>query len=317
MDITIRPAPPRRTGTLVAWLQLMRLPNLFTAMADVAMGFLLAHPRVDWGDSWTLGLLLAASSCLYTAGMVLNDVFDFPLDCRERPERPLPSGRISLGAARRLGWGLLAAGLILGLLASVLAQGMRPAVAALLLAGCVVLYDTRLKPTLLGPLGMGACRALNVLFGASAAAAPWRGAEALAAVAIGVYVAGITWFARREAHQSRRGELLAAALVMLAGIAMLGLLPAQVDQVAPILRAEPGRWPLLLAALGALVGVRLIRAMADPRSILVRLAVRQSVHSLIVLDAAVAFLVHDLQGAIPILLLLVPTLLLARWVYST
>ena len=33
--------------------------------------------------------------CLYAAGMVLNDAFDAELDARERPERPIPSGRIS------------------------------------------------------------------------------------------------------------------------------------------------------------------------------------------------------------------------------
>ena len=50
----------------------------------------------------TLLCLLVASGCLYTAGMVLNDVFDYEIDRHERPFRPLPSGRISLGAARGL-----------------------------------------------------------------------------------------------------------------------------------------------------------------------------------------------------------------------
>ena len=47
--------------------------------------------------------------------MVLNDVFDLEIDRRERPERPLPSGRVSLRAARLLGWTLLVLGMLLGI----------------------------------------------------------------------------------------------------------------------------------------------------------------------------------------------------------
>ena len=38
---------------------------------------------------------------------------------------------------------------------------------AMLLAGCIVLYDAVLKRTPLAPLAMGACRMLNVLLGMS------------------------------------------------------------------------------------------------------------------------------------------------------
>ena len=31
----------------------------------------------------------------YTAGMILNDLLDYEVDVRERPERPLPSGAVS------------------------------------------------------------------------------------------------------------------------------------------------------------------------------------------------------------------------------
>ncbi len=102
-----------------SYLELMRLPNVFTAVADVAMGFLFVQSsdwRWDpWHDSWTLALLIAASSLLYIAGVVLNDVFDLEIDRKERPERPLPSGRVPLWAARLLGWKLLVVGMLLGI----------------------------------------------------------------------------------------------------------------------------------------------------------------------------------------------------------
>ncbi len=91
--------------SLTPYVQLLRLPNLFTAMADVAMGFLFVRASWAWNPApinlrpigaWVLALLALASALLYAAGVVLNDVFDLERDRRERPERPLPSGRVSL-----------------------------------------------------------------------------------------------------------------------------------------------------------------------------------------------------------------------------
>src|SRR5437762_2934701 len=94
------------------WLRLMRLPNVFTAIADVAMGYLFVHRVVV--DPGKLVCLIVASAALYTAGMVLNDVFDFAIDAKERLFRPLPAGQISLSSARGLGFTLLAIGIALG-----------------------------------------------------------------------------------------------------------------------------------------------------------------------------------------------------------
>jgi len=108
-------APPPRTSLTLAWLRLMRLPNVFTAIADVAMGYLFVHGK--FVDPAKLACLIAASALLYTAGMVLNDVFDIEVDRKERPFRPLPSGRISLGVARTFGFTLLVLGVGCGWLA--------------------------------------------------------------------------------------------------------------------------------------------------------------------------------------------------------
>ena len=42
----------------------------------------------------------------------LNDFFDAEVDAVERPERPIPSGRISRSTAGCVGWSLLAAGVL-------------------------------------------------------------------------------------------------------------------------------------------------------------------------------------------------------------
>ncbi len=92
-------APALAESRLRAYVELLRLPAVFTAMADVALGFLFTHPTLE---PWRIFVALwLASSSLYLAGMVLNDVFDAQLDARERPERPIPSGRIARAVGRR------------------------------------------------------------------------------------------------------------------------------------------------------------------------------------------------------------------------
>jgi 4-hydroxybenzoate polyprenyltransferase len=284
-------------------------------MADVLMGFLFVRPAFHPGDGWALGLLIAASSALYMAGMVLNDVFDYAIDQVERPERPLPSRRIGLGTGRALGWTLLSAGVALALIAALLVGQFRTALVAVLLAGCIVLYDAWLKRTPLGPIGMGACRTLNVLLGMSVLAGPWQSPHWLVAAAIGTYIVGVTWFARTEARRSNRLHLLGGAVVMLLGVGLLAGLLGVMEDVAPQL--DPDRWHLLMAVLAALVGWRAVRAIIDPRPAMVKNAVRQSILSLVILDASACFAARGTFAAVAVALLLVPATLVGQWLEST
>src|SRR5262249_23825692 len=154
---------------------LVRLPALPTALADIALGALATGSVVS---RWPVFLLLLlASGCLYSAGMAFNDYFDRDEDARDRPERPIPSGRISPRGAALFASLLLAAGVGFAVLATVVqgvwqpaVQGARqPAVLAVLLAAAILMYDAWLKQTAMGPVGMGLCRFLNVLLGLSVA----------------------------------------------------------------------------------------------------------------------------------------------------
>jgi 4-hydroxybenzoate polyprenyltransferase len=97
-------------GRLFAWLQLMRLANVFTAVADVAMGYLVTHRNLE--PPAHFALLVVVSCLLYLSGMVLNDVFDADVDAREQPTRPIPSGRITQRSAAAVGWAMLASGVL-------------------------------------------------------------------------------------------------------------------------------------------------------------------------------------------------------------
>ena len=154
----------------MAWLQLVRLPAVFTALSNILCGFLITHrtPQIRVAELTSqkeLWLLLLSTSGLYLGGMVLNDVFDAKLDAVERPERPIPSGRISLRAAAVFGSLLMLAGVLAAALA-----GTPSVVVAALIVPCVLVYNGFLKSTIVAPLGMGTCRFLNLMLGASAVA---------------------------------------------------------------------------------------------------------------------------------------------------
>ena len=309
-----------------SYLQLVRLPNVFTAMADVAMGFLFVQAADPWsGGPWrptpwdlaTLATLLAASGLLYAAGVVLNDVFDLETDRRERPERPLPSGRIPVEAARRLGYRLLLLGVAVATAAVLFVGHLRPGAVAALLAAAILLYDAWLKRTLLGPAAMGACRTLNVLLGMNACDVPLHAGDWLVAGGIGVYVAGVTWFARRESQRSSRLHLALATAVMVLGMAMVARLPAWSDRVVAGIRQNLGWWYLLSAGLGMLIVRRCLAAVIEPVPARVRMAVTQCVLSVIMLDAVACYTVRGPYWASGILLLLLPAMFLGRWIETT
>ena len=107
--------------------------------------------------------------------------------------------------------------------------------------------------------------------------------------------------------------------MILAGIGLLWLVldRCDPDQTVPILRAEPDRWTLLMAVLAALIGFRCLRAVVEPVAYRVQMAVKQCILSLVILDAAACFLVRGISGAVMVLVLLIPTVILGWWIEST
>jgi 4-hydroxybenzoate polyprenyltransferase len=181
----------------LAWWQLLRAANVFTAASNVIAGFLIVRRAWQPGDALTT--LIAASACLYLAGMVLNDVCDAQLDAQDRPARPIPSGRIARRTASAAAWALLTAGLLLAWMAAWICGHAMPGLIGILLAFAIVRYDSVLKSTWMGPVAMGWCRTLNVLLGASAAGDLTRQWGALAyALGVGIYTVALTYIARSE-----------------------------------------------------------------------------------------------------------------------
>jgi 4-hydroxybenzoate polyprenyltransferase len=319
----------------IEYLRLLRAPNVFTAVADVTMGYV----AVTAGNVQlpTLAILIAASALLYMAGMVLNDVFDVEIDRKERPQRPLPSEKIPLGVATRLGWGLLAGGVVLAVVAGAFAmsdevtgQGAlfwRPGLIGILLAGAIVLYDRFAKATVAGPLVMGSCRLLTVLLGMSVAA-PFPGMSLLAlgydaaqwtiALGIGTYIVGLTCFARTEAENPSKAWMILGTVIMAIGVSFLAWWPRYAPFDMPLRISYDYLLPGLLLVISAFaVFGECVRAIRHPKPEIVQYAVKWSILALILFDATLVLALGTPTQAAGVAALYVAALLVGTAVYST
>ena len=218
---------------LLSVLRLCRIGTWFSPAADVLAGASVAG--VAFGGD--VGRAMLASVLVYGAGMVTNDVADRELDKKQRPERPLPSGQLSLAFAATLGAALFAA-----------AIAVSPCRAHHgLIAALVLVYDFLGKRVeWLGALNMGALRALNLGTGLVLARSAGdvdpvlQRALLLAALCYGIYIVAVTVLGIFEDTPSVRGRAVATVqaappIVGFAGVAVVqaGWWPATALAAAP------------------------------------------------------------------------------------
>jgi len=310
----------------------MRIPNAPTAAADVLAGALLAG--AGNGHAAALAVLCVASVCLYTGGIVLNDVADAKRDAQLRPERPIPAGQVRRSTAVVLTAGLLLAGVALAEVASlmqnslvresllapsangnpfprdVLAANFSPVFVALALAGAIVTYDAVLKTTFLAPGVMGFCRALNLLMGASLVGAVGRTHVLYAASAIWLYITSLTVFARRESGGGTQLRLAVGAAGV--GIAVCGRVA--LETVYP---ATHRSYLWLAGAILACLLWHALRAVTDATPAHVQQAVQRMIFCLVLLDASLVWAVRGPAAGAVVAAMLVPAVLLGRWFHGT
>lgn len=290
-------------ASLRGLLQLVRLPNLFTAAADSLAGFLfIGGAFADWSLAVRLPL---CSMLLYAGGIALNDVCDFARDATERPDRPLPSGRVSRGFACGFSLVLLAAGVALAASISI-----RVGVVGLLIAAAVVAYDWVLKQTIIAPAIMGVCRALNLMLGVIAVTSIDTPAHWLPAFLMWSYVTGLTAFARNETQQSRRPALAASAALMMTAFVGLAVFGWAIHRapvaalVAPIAVAFVLARPVLRAVRTGLPG--------DVQS-----SVGVLIAGIVMFDACLVLMTRSVWYAVAVLALIVPARVCARYIKPT
>lgn len=301
-------------GRFLPYAQLVRLPNVFTAMADIALAALVSGALP--GAWLRFLLLLAASALLYCSGMVWNDILDIDQDRRERPFRPLPSGRVSPRNAVLLAAVLMTLGIACTAWADLVrGEDWRSTTIAVVLAGMIVFYDRWAKRTWVGPLAMGSCRGLNVLLGLSIVSGELPAWGIYLAGVVGMYIVGVTWFARTEARLSNQAMLQAASAVILGSLVLALTLPAAAHTESTQARTSP-LFPFLMVAFGFWIGMPIVRAIYKPLPPHVQAAVKRLVLGLILLDAILATGLAGIWGLL-VIALLPPARYLGKWVYST
>lgn len=183
------------TGTaqqskLRAHLSLARISNTPTVVSNVLAGVVMATALKM---EWLVVALCVAIALFYTAGMYLNDILDLEIDREQRPDRPLPSGVVSLSTA----WGITIALFVIGL-ALVMPAGMPAFIAAVALVICIAVYDAWHKGNPIGPLFMGGTRVLVYVVAYLAFSTNWSWEATLWCGAMLVYVAGLTSISKTE-----------------------------------------------------------------------------------------------------------------------
>lgn len=240
------------------WLQFFRLPNLPTAPGDALAGSALvlgAFPST-FGDGLIPSLAAGAAALgFYLFGLADNDVVGADEDARNTPERPIPSGQISLRAAKiarfLCGVGAVAVGAV-----ARLPWTWWAVVAALVL--CIGCYNRVKRPLL-----MGLCRGLSLIAGGAALYHPdllrrahafelggsgttlmvAGGALLLAALGWTLYIAAVTKLSEGEERESEGLGNRRYLLGISAFVPLLALVPIVVYRLS---LPEPGVPPLLI-----------------------------------------------------------------------
>lgn len=283
-------------SSLKPYLQLTRPANLVTAIADILAGMAIA--QFTFSD-FSPALLVLSTLGLYGGGVVMNDVFDAKLDSVERPERPIPSGKVSLQSATMLGISLL----FLGILAAAMFS-FQSGMIAIIIAMLTVLYNRFAKHhVFFGPLTMGMCRGGNLILGMSVLPESFQNWIFIAVFPI-MYIGAITLISQDEVHGGKKRTLYIAALLYLI------VLAAQLTiagQKANLLFTIP-----FVLLHSWLVFRPLWNAVQNPVGPLIGKAVKAGVISLIVMNASWCAAFGLLPVALAVLALLPLSLFLAK-----
>ncbi len=180
-------------STLRSYAELLRVSNLPTVVPNVLTGCALGAGagEIPWQ---VLALCTGGVALLYAGGMALNDAADAEVDQVDRPERPIPSGRISRGSAYKVAATALTAGWVL-----LAATGGGVSVVGSALVIVIVAYDLLHQLQAWKVVLMGLARGLVYVACAAAVACPLPIEKVLwFAAAITLYTLAFTLVARAE-----------------------------------------------------------------------------------------------------------------------
>lgn len=292
------------------YLLLIRLPNLFTLPSNIILGFVLVSTfTMTITSVIQILMLVTISILLYCVGLVLNDLFDYEVDKKERPNRPLASGKISKKAAMILVTILAAISLILSLLVSVTTFSI-----SVLLLVIIFGYDKYLKNTQAGPFTIAAARVGNIILGTTVNISnienfPQNFLLIFILTITFVYVSLIGFLSRYEVQgfsvkirSYLIPSIIAGIIFSIVIFNLIGLLKYQ---------------SLLILALFSFIMAKTIYRIHNKDSTGIQQAIKQMILSIIVLDSTFLTGIAGLEIGLPVLILLAPLLVLAKKMYMT
>jgi len=146
---------------IAALPRLLRIHNsVMGSLTVLISGWLFSH------DPIILSFGVLAYIFLASAGNVINDIYDIEIDKINRPDRPLPSGAISLHEARIIYYSLVFLGLSFSLLSSIIIISPVPFIIAIIFAYVGVLYSAKLKPMgFIGNITVGCSFSIGYIYG--------------------------------------------------------------------------------------------------------------------------------------------------------
>lgn len=232
------------------WFDLARAGNFPSVASNVLAALILSSTAPGpFPGPGLLALAIVAGCLVYAGGATFNDVVDARFDLQHKPERPIPSGRVSQQTAARVAAIEMALGL--SMLVAVHASFQW----ALALGTCILIYDWVHKRWIGSVVLMAGCRVLLALTLASLpehslARAPflwWVGA-------LFVYIVTLSLIARWEykpgapaAKIGRSVGRLLAFIPLIDAVALL-LVGAWVPAIACAAAIPLGRLAQRLAA---------------------------------------------------------------------
>lgn len=205
--------------TLDTLLRLGRVSNLPTVWTNALAGVVLAG--VDSGSLGTFLLAGIALTFFYEGGMWLNDAFDAEIDARERANRPIPNGEISVQTVFAGGFAMLGVGVLIAFM-----LGTTAGFAGIALAVAIVLYDWLHKKVSFGPVLMGATRFFSYVM-AACAIGDLSNAALFGGLGLFAYIIGLTYAAKQEAYDQigSAWPLAVLALPLIYALSLIGAAP--------------------------------------------------------------------------------------------
>lgn len=174
---------------LRTFLTLGRVAGLPTIWSNCLAGWWLGGR----GNVEKLPLLFLGATLLYLGGTFLNDAFDAGYDHQHRRSRPIPSGAASLAIVRGSGLGLLALGSICWLWLGSATGGF-----GLVLILCIFIFNAIHRLITFSSALLAICRVVLYVAAASTASNSVTGWSIWCGIALGAYIIGLEYFARRD-----------------------------------------------------------------------------------------------------------------------